>query len=100
MPKYRLIGGGARRTFVSLEDKIKAIADIYVKGRPAKDVLKPLYENADRDLPKNTSIILANWRKSIQDKLDASDSYTIELCKNYGVIEEGEPVRRGRPRGK
>jgi hypothetical protein len=98
MPKYRLIGGGARRSFVSLEDKVKSIAEIYLKSKAAKDVLKPLYERADRDLPKNTSIILANWRKSIQDKLDNEDTYTIELCKQYGVIEEGEPVRRGRPR--
>ncbi len=96
MAKYRLIGGGARRSFVSLEDKVKAIADIYAKGKPPKEVLGPLYERADRDLPKNTSIILANWRKSIQDKLDAEDSFTINLCKTYGVIEEGEPVRRGR----
>ncbi len=96
MPKFRLIGGGARRSFVSAEDKVKAIAEIYAKGKPPKEVLSPLYERADRDLPKNTSIILANWRKSIQDKLDAADGYTIELCKNYGVIEEGEPVRRTR----
>ena len=98
MPRYRLIGGGGRRSFVSFENKIKAIADIYVKGKAAKDVLRPLYEGADKDLPKNTSIVLANWRKSIQDKLDAGDDFTIDLCKTYGVIEEGEPVKRGRPR--
>ncbi len=96
MPKFRLIGGGGRRTFVSLEDKVKAIADIYLRQKPTKDVLAPLYEKADRELPKNTSIILANWRKSIQDKLDAQDEYTIGLCKQYSVIEEGEPVRRRR----
>ena len=98
MPKYRLIGGGARRSFVSLEDKVKAIAEIYLKSKAAKDVLKPLYAQADKDLPKNTSVILANWRKSIQDKLDHEDTYTIELCKQYGVLEEGELVWRGRPR--
>jgi hypothetical protein len=42
----------------------------YVKRTPAKDVLWPLYERADRDLPKNLSIVLAGRRKSIQDKLD------------------------------
>ena len=54
MPKYRLIGG-TRRSFVSMEEKVKAIADIYVKHTPAKDVLVPLYKRADRDLPKNLS---------------------------------------------
>ena len=93
-----MIGGGARRSFVSIEDKVKSVAEINLKSKAAKDVLKPLYAQADRDLPKNTSIILANWRKSIQDKLDAGDSFTIDLCKTYGVIEEGEPVKRGRPR--
>jgi hypothetical protein len=99
MAKWRLIGGGARRTFVGMEDKVKAIAEIYVKGRPPKDVLGPLYERAERELPKNTSIVMANWRKSIQDKLDKDDQFTINLCKTYGVIEEGEPDRRA-PRKK
>lgn len=99
MAKWRLIGGGARRTFVSLEDKVKAIADIYVKSKPVKDVLAPLYERADKELPKNTSIVMANWRKSVQLKLDAEDKFTIDLCKTYQVIEEGEappPRKRGK----
>jgi hypothetical protein len=40
-----------------------------------------------------------HWRKSIQDKLDKDDQFTINLCKTYGVIEEGEPDRRA-PRKK
>ncbi len=40
-------------------------------------MLRPLYERADRDLPKNVSVVLAGWRKSIQDKLDAEDAATI-----------------------
>ncbi len=99
MPKYRLIGGGVRRTFVSLEDKVKAISEIYVKGKPPKEVLGPLYTRADRELPKNTSIVLSNWRKSVQDKLDAEDEFTISLCKQFGVVEEGEAPTRKR-RGK
>jgi hypothetical protein len=93
MARLRLIGGGARRTFVSLEDKIKAISSIYVRSVPTKEVLGPLYVRAGKDLPKNTSIVLANWRKAIQDKLDADDEYTISLCKQFGVVveEEGEP---------
>jgi len=90
MGKWRLVGGGGRRTFVGFEDKVKAIADIYVKGKPPKEVLGPLYSNADRELPKNTSIVLANWRKSIQDKLDANDEFAINLCQTYKIIEEGE----------
>jgi hypothetical protein len=35
-----------------------------VKRTPAKDVLRPLYERADRDLPKNLSIVLTGWRVS------------------------------------
>ena len=76
MPKYRLIGGSLR-SFVSLA---------------------PLYERADRDLPKNLSIIITGWRKAIQGKLDAEDAHTIALCKQHGVVEEGEPVRRRRSR--
>jgi hypothetical protein len=101
MPKYRLIGGGGRRSFVSLENKIKAIADIYAKGRPAKEVLGPYYSAAEKEVPKNTSIVLSNWRKTIQDKLDQEDEFVIGLCKTYGIIEEGappEPVRRGASR--
>lgn len=96
MPKYRLIGG--RRSFVTLEEKVKAIAEIYVKRTPAKDVLRPLYERADRDLPKNLSIVLTGWRKSVQDKLDAEDAHTIALCTKHSVVEEGEPARRRRSR--
>jgi hypothetical protein len=99
MAHWRLIGGGQRRSFVSLEDKIKAIAEIYVKGKSPKEVLAPLYERAEREVPKNTSIVLTNWRKSIQDKLDADDQFTVDLCKTNGIIEEGEappPRRRGR----
>ncbi len=87
MARFRLIGGGVRRSFVSLEDKVKAIGAIYMKGQPAREVLTPFYERVERELPKNTSIVLANWRKSIQDKLNAEDQFTINLCKTYGVIE-------------
>jgi hypothetical protein len=83
---------------VTLEEKVKSIAEIYVKRTPAKDVLRPFYERADRDLPKNLSIVLTGWRKSVQDKLDAEDAPTIALCNKHGVIEEGEPTRRRRSR--
>jgi hypothetical protein len=96
MAKYRLIGGGGRRSFVTLENKVRAIAEIYLRGKAPRDVLRPLYESANRDLPRNTSIVLASWRKTIQDRLDAQDDLAISLCKQHGVIEEGEPARRGR----
>jgi hypothetical protein len=36
---------------------------------------------------------LAGWQATL-----AEDAHTMTLCKQHGVIEEGEPVRRGRPR--
>ena len=81
-----------------MEEKVKALADIYVKHTPAKDVLAPLYKRADRDLPKNLSIVMTGWRKAVQDKLDAEDSHVIALCQKHSVIEEGEPTRRRRSR--
>jgi hypothetical protein len=81
-----------------MEEKVKSIAEIHVKRTPAKDVLRPLYERADRDLPKNLSIVLTGWRKSVQNKPDVEDAPTIALCHKHGVIEEGEPARRRRSR--
>jgi hypothetical protein len=59
---------------------VKASEEIYVKRTPAKDVLRLLYERADRDLPKNLSIVLTGWRKSVQDKLGSEDAPTIALA--------------------
>lgn len=61
-------------------------------------MLRPLFERADRELPKNLSVVLAGWRTAIQARLDAEDAAVIALCKQHGVIEEGEPSRRRRPR--
>lgn len=69
-----------------------------MKRTPAKDVLRLLYERADRDLPKNLSIVLTGWRMSVQDKLDSEDAPTIALCHKHGVIEEGAAARRRRSR--
>jgi hypothetical protein len=55
---------------------------------------------ADRDLPKNLSSVLTDWRKGVQDTLDAEDAHTIALCNKHGVIEEDEPGRRRRPRAR
>jgi len=98
MGKYRLIGGGTRRSFISLEDKVKAIAEIYIRNVPPREAIAPLYEKASRELPKNTSIIVANWRKTIQDKLDAEDTQVVQLCKENGVIEEADAARKRRGR--
>jgi hypothetical protein len=84
--KYRLVCGSNRQSFVSFDDKVRSIADIYIHNKGVKDVLTTLY--GTRKLPKNLSTILTNWRKSIQSKLDSGDTYTVELCKRYGVIEE------------
>lgn len=110
MGEWELIGGGQRRSFVSLEDKVKAIAEIYVRGRPVKDVLEPIYQKAEKEMPENISVIISNWRKSIQTKLDEKDEFTVNLCKAHGVIrqksaaeEEEEapaPVKRGASRKK
>jgi hypothetical protein len=58
MPRYRLISGRRGRAFVSMEDKIKAIAEIFLKERPKEQVLRPIYRKAGRELPENTSVYL------------------------------------------
>ncbi|MBI4585161.1 MAG: hypothetical protein HY717_14205 [Planctomycetes bacterium] len=106
MPKYRIISGRRGRAFVNLEDKIRAIGEIFVKEKPKDEVLRPIYRKAGRTLPDNTSVVIQNWKKSIQDKLDRNDPNTIRLCKQHQIIEElpGEGnkgaarQKRGRPR--
>lgn len=88
MARYRLISGSRGRAFVSIEDKVCAIAEIFLKHRPRGDVLRPIYEKAGRPLPDNTSVVIHNWKRSIQDKLDRNDQYTIDLCKRYNIVEE------------
>ena len=85
---YRLISGRRGRAFVSLEDKIKAIHEIFVKERSKESVLGPIYKKAGKELPENTSVVVQNWKKSIQDRLDKDDPYTIRLCKEHQIIEE------------
>jgi hypothetical protein len=94
MGKWRLIGSGTRRPIILIEDKVKAIADIYRCGQDPAAVLKAIYEKVERKLPKNPTLVVANWRKYVQDRLDEDDPAMIDLCKQHGVIEEGEP--RGR----
>ncbi len=106
MPKYRIISGRRGRAFVTLEDKIRAIGDIFVKEKSKEEVLRPIYQKAGRVLPDNTSVVIQNWKKSIQDKLDRNDQNTIRLCRQHQIIEElprGSNERalrkkRGRPR--
>ena len=87
MARYRLISGSRGRAF-SIEDMIHAIAEIFLKRRPREGVLRPIYERAGRPLPDNTSVVIHNWKRSIQDKLDRNDQYTIDLCKKYHIVEE------------
>ena len=88
MGRYRLIGGDSRRPFISWEEKVKAIQAVYCKGIPPRDVLGPIYKKLGRALPKNISIVIANWRKAIQEKLDCEDRQIVDICKQHGVIEE------------
>jgi hypothetical protein len=92
--KYRLIGGNksAMRSFVSQEEKVRILADVYIKGVPPKEVLASVYANQGKKLPKNTSIVLSGWRKQIQARLDEGDTFVVELAKKYGMVEE-EPVQ-------
>jgi hypothetical protein len=104
MPKFKIIGGRRGRAFLSLEQKIKALGDILVKQRPRDEILKEVYSKAGRELPENTSVVVQNWKKAVQDRLDRNDPYTIRLCQENQIIEEasaeavGPTRKRGRPR--
>ena len=99
MRKFRLISGRRGRAFVPIEEKIRAVSEIFVKERPRDAVLRPIYERAGRPLPENTSVVLQNWKRTIQDKLDRNDQYTIDLCQKYQIVEEvpdDSAMREGR----
>jgi hypothetical protein len=88
MRKFRLISVRRGRAFVPIEEKIRAVAEIFVKERARDEVLGPIYERAGRPLPENTSVVLQNWKRAIQDKLDRNDQYTIDLCQKFQIVEE------------
>lgn len=84
---YRLIRSMGR-SFVSLQDKVSALAEITLNHTPAKEVITPLYEKAGRKLPKTPTMIVSNWRKAIDKLLEAGDESVIALCQEAGIIED------------
>ena len=78
------------RSFLTVHDRAKALARI-VKGEPCKEVVEEVYSEAGREIPKSDSMVVSNWKKSVQAAISKGNNGVLELCKTLGIIEEGDP---------
>lgn len=101
------------RSLIPMAEKVEAVASREKDGRPIKEVVDAAYTKAGYKPPLKSAIAYANFRKAIQNAIDAGDEKVIGLCKEFDLLqaveesentppaeetEETPSARRGRPR--
>lgn len=80
------IKSGRGRTYFSDEEKIEVLAAIE-EGTPAREAASKLYASKGKEVPKNVTMSISNWRKSLQRMVDDGDEELLKLCEEAGIAE-------------
>lgn len=77
------------------ETKINAIAEHDVDGLPVSQVIERVYTTMGRKVPKKPSIILGQWKMSLNKRLLAGDSILLKKIQDAcpDLLEEYNPSK-------
>ena len=96
MPKFHLAPMPGR-TLLSLEEKVKILADIMRHKVSAKEAVEAAYTKVNRPRPKFVSMTITAWRHSIDKALANDDPATISMCQKHGILEPGAAPIKNTP---